>query len=972
MISYIASLSDFMGLFNYSYRIAAVIFCYLINVNFIFGANEITNFLKNTYNGFSKNWAIDFEDNGTAYFGNEAGLLQFDGNMWELYKTPGNGSVRSILVIGDRIYTGSFEEFGYWEKGNTGKLKYTSLSANVPLNKLHNDMIWKIVKGNRGEIIFQSFNTIYIYENDELSIEEIGGGIIFLLNVRNRLITQKTRGNLLEYDSREFKEIEGSDNLYRAFTRVLLPFEGDKFLLGTGKKGLFVWDGKNSIVEWKCEAQRIIKEFDINAGTFDGQFYYIGTLDNGIFKLSRKGEIIEHLNSNNGLESNTILDVKCDKQKRLWVALNKGISCIEFNRPVDYISDVSANWGVVHAVAIFQGNIYVGTDQGVYYHPLDGYDLSELKPSDFKVIEELKGHAWTLKQVGDYLLCGHNKGSFQIKGRKVTQISTLGGGQSFIPIQNEKKEFLIQNSYTSLVLFRKGEDGFELSNILKGFFEPSRNMEVDQYNNIWVSHTRRKEVFKVQINELNKPLLKERYGLNKGMPQNAGNKVSKLDGRIVFTTNSGLFTYDELRDTVVRYAKVEEQLNEYAFANAVVQSDFNKYWFALPQKVALFKVESNTIKKEFEYAFSDPYNSLDEKYPIIVALNDSTTAFGLENGLALVYKSAFEEQQNNFDAIHVRHVTCWNKNEISSLPNNSGDTIIRIPYTNKKLMFDYMSMASVAQKSKYWVKLEGFHDRWIKGNKRNRIVFEKLPWGSYTLHIKGEDEFGHELLPVKYSFLIERPFFAQIWFIILVSIIGLIAMAGIVMFVRKLIKEHHIKLVEDEKRAWEDKYNEEQHRNEERMIRLKNELLQKEIQHQSTELANRTIATIKRKEVLTEVKQEILKQREHLKYSYPEKYMNRLIRMIDHSIEDEDDWNVFRLHFDRAHEDFFKRLKNNYEDLTPKDLRLCAYLKMNLSTKEIAPLMNVSLRSVEVHRYKIRKKLHLDPNDNLSEFMISF
>lgn len=65
-----------------------------------------------------------------------------------------------------------------------------------------------------------------------------------------------------------------------------------------------------------------------------------------------------------------------------------------------------------------------------------------------------------------------------------------------------------------------------------------------------------------------------------------------------------------------------------------------------------------------------------------------------------------------------------------------------------------------------------------------------------------------------------------------------------------------------------------------------------------------------------------------------------------------------------------KTLKDKYPDLTPSDLRLCAFLRMNLASKEIAPLLGISVRGVENHRYRLRKRLNLDADSNLTEFMI--
>ncbi len=83
-------------------------------------------------------------------------------------------------------------------------------------------------------------------------------------------------------------------------------------------------------------------------------------------------------------------------------------------------------------------------------------------------------------------------------------------------------------------------------------------------------------------------------------------------------------------------------------------------------------------------------------------------------------------------------------------------------------------------------------------------------------------------------------------------------------------------------------------------------------------------------------------------------------------------WNQVMFHFNELHEDFFDRLKKAYPSLTPKDLRLCAYLKMNLTTKEMATLMNVSLRGVEASRYRLRKKLDLSSEANLTEFVMGY
>lgn len=98
----------------------------------------------------------------------------------------------------------------------------------------------------------------------------------------------------------------------------------------------------------------------------------------------------------------------------------------------------------------------------------------------------------------------------------------------------------------------------------------------------------------------------------------------------------------------------------------------------------------------------------------------------------------------------------------------------------------------------------------------------------------------------------------------------------------------------------------------------------------------------------------------------------RLLGQIETNIEHDNDLQAFQSTFDSVHHDFFKRLEEAYPDLNNKDKLLCAYIKMNLLSKEIAPLMNISLRGVEISRYRLRKKLNLSEGENLVEFLQKF
>ena len=156
---------------------------------------------------------------------------------------------------------------------------------------------------------------------------------------------------------------------------------------------------------------------------------------------------------------------------------------------------------------------------------------------------------------------------------------------------------------------------------------------------------------------------------------------------------------------------------------------------------------------------------------------------------------------------------------------------------------------------------------------------------------------------------------------------------------------------------------------EKELIRLRNEKLRNEVEHKSKELANSTMSIIKKNESLMEIRKILANQKTELGSRYPDKFFNYIVGKIDENISNQDDWQIFETNFERAHEQFFAKIKEKYPDLTSGDLRLCAYLRMNLSSKEIAPLLAISVRGVENHRYRLRKKLGLDHDDMLSDII---
>jgi DNA-binding CsgD family transcriptional regulator len=153
---------------------------------------------------------------------------------------------------------------------------------------------------------------------------------------------------------------------------------------------------------------------------------------------------------------------------------------------------------------------------------------------------------------------------------------------------------------------------------------------------------------------------------------------------------------------------------------------------------------------------------------------------------------------------------------------------------------------------------------------------------------------------------------------------------------------------------------------------LRNEQLRAEVNNKVKQLATSTLGAIRKNESLMKVKMELIRHRQDLESASGHPFFRRLLKVIDDNLGDQEDWSLFENNFDEAHENFIKRLKEKHPELSPRDLRFCAYLRMNLSSKEIASLLNVTVRGVEIRRYRLRKRLGLDHQQNLTAYLMDF
>lgn len=226
----------------------------------------ITNYSKREYKAANQNWSVAQAPNGILYFANSEGLLEYDGSQWTLMEMPNSTIVRSVAIDDNgRIYTGSYQEFGYWEEDEKGGFTYTSLSKLLGDYKFSNEEIWKIIiDGER--VYFQAFsNKLFLYENGTVRDLKTPDVTLFAFKVNDQIIVQGLNKGFYLLKNGEFSFWEGSEIFSGVPVLTILPFSNDRLIIGTATRGLYLYDG-TSFSSWNTASSDFLKEYQLNNG----------------------------------------------------------------------------------------------------------------------------------------------------------------------------------------------------------------------------------------------------------------------------------------------------------------------------------------------------------------------------------------------------------------------------------------------------------------------------------------------------------------------------------------------------------------------------------------------------------------------------------------------------------------------------------------------------------------------------------
>ena len=925
----------------------------------------VTQFTRKDYNAANQNWSVGQDKDGIMYFGNNLGLLQFDGSSWEIHKMPENKLVRSLLAGNEnRIYVGSFEEFGYFEKNPNGQLNYNSISSKLKNYKMQNDEIWNILDFN-GTIIFQSFTSYFTFKNGQVKGFRCPLSFLFFSIYNQNIYTHTEQYGFSCLNSKNNTFFAIGNNMLKSPVIAVLEFNKTDALLVTKSDGLFLFNGTN-IKRFATDADAEIKKAEINHAVIspDG-LILLGTILNGVTAINRQGQKLWTLNTSNVLQNNTVLGLACDRDNNLWLALDKGVAYLQLNSSIRYIHAFVPSVGAIYSVSYNSPNLFIGTNQGLYISEM----YSDKKAiSGVKLVQKIKGQVWSLNRFDNQVICGNNEETFDVTPNNATILSQVKGGICIKQGIIHGKEVLVQGTYTQLCIYEKEDGKWKFSHTIENFLNPIRYLEIDYTGVIWASHLHQ-GLYAIQLS----PDLKKIEHINsfKSLDQKHEYPINvfSINNRVVFTDNTGFYTYDDIQKKIIPYQELNHGLGYFSHAYRICHFKGDLYWFIRDGEAALVQVKSQETKLLDVVQYTQFLNQTVDDYQNIIPISDEECLFTLENGLVLYRLNQLENKLAN-TKLQLKSIQTSNEvsKEITFL-SLSSSVKHKTPYSRNNLIFNvFYPFYSNLDNITFRFKLEGLDKVWSEPSALSQKEYKYLPYGEYTLQVEALTRTGIKLSDVSYPFEVAPPFYWSIAARILYIILILMLIYGIYWYIMRIIHHKKEKVIDEQA---EIRHKEIETR-EQQIYALQNEKLESELKLKSKELAESTMTIIKKNEILVTIKEEVINQKNVLGTQYPNKYYDKLVRLLDENLSSEDDWAIFQTNFDRIHENFFRNLHSTYPELTSNDLRFCAYLRLNLSSKDIAHLMNISLKGVEVGRYRIRKKIGIPSSKSLTEFMIEF
>ncbi|MDR0962200.1 MAG: transcriptional regulator [Mediterranea sp.] len=895
--------------------------------------NFIINYSKlQSARSGAQTWDIASYNTDWMYFANQNGLLQYNGNTWTLFPLHNGMNVRSVWPSHTyrRIYAGGISEFGYFEPDAHGVLRYICMSDSLSDARRYIGNVWGIHEMDN--VLFLQGDTRFLkYVHGHYTDIDVGCKID-CSGVADGVLYAGTSEGVKVLMGNQFIPLNGSGRLNDKRIRGILPADGGITVV-TATDGLFFCDGH------RCEAVSTpIDDFlmrnDVFCATLSGDLLALGTIRSGVAVMNIRTGDIRYFNEANGLQNNTVLSLAFDAEQNLWAGTDNGIDCICLSLPWSNLYPSRDSYGAAYCALPDGNRLYLGTSRGLYVMDYGGTLSDHRLP--IRMIPHSSGQVWGLSRINDRLFCFHDRGVFLIEGEQLKRIGTLSGAWTGQAVMGRDDCFYI-GVYDGICLLTEQSERAEIRRI-EGINDSFRFFAQESERVLWLTDLSR--CYRVQLDStLTRVLSRTEFGVDDGLP--AGKvRLHKTGDAICFSTPEGFYRYDAPSGRIVPDETLNRRLGKESLYYHLTQQ--NDRLFGLTSYgVCVADALSDSLQV---ILFNRQMTELVPDAETFVVLSDSLLLVPHYNGF-MTTSTVRSSVEKHFSVRIGDVLTTEPRDSLLYTFNYRATTPYpQISYLNNSLRFEFGSY-SFSGDEEVFFQCRLNQGEWSTPGVSATKEYSNLPEGRYTFEVRarfadGEvagDSFDFRILPPWY-----RSTIAYLCYIML--------MLGTVVAVYK----------------WDNR----------RVKRKKQQVVQEKdremAERERVQTANLLINLTRKNEILTNIKGELHKVMSLVKDGNEKEVRQQLLVLsskIDTNTHSEEVLQRIEEQFDLMHNNFMTRLQAKHPTLTFNERMMCAYLKMNLSSKEIAPLMNLSVRGVETIRYRIRKKLGLGREVNLLNYL---
>lgn len=911
----------------------------------------VRTFTPDDYEAGTQNWALLQQQNGWIYAANNYGMLEYDGSRWRLYGI-GNGTVvRAVATdTAGTVYVGGTDEFGVFRPNAYGTLEYYSLVEHIPVRYRHFGEVWKIF-WREGRLYVQTRNYIFLFsENDHVEVIDPGDVIRTSLLAGDEFFVATAR-DVYVLSANRLHALRGSEALRGSVVCALLPYADNGVLIATDFKGVYLYDGE-TVRRFHTAADRYIIDNQLYTMAVNERYMAFGTVRNGVVLTDLKGQSPQYLTGENGLQNNTVLSLLFDRQDNLWVGLDKGIDCVQLMLPIERLNNTRIDYGSGYTACEYGGALYLGTNQGLYC----------LREDLLTLVEGSLGQVWSVSEWSGRLLCCHNRGLFEVRGDRFLPIETADGVWSVRAMRNAQsvmrnEQYAIVGTYVGFGMLQQTATGWKLRH-LNGFTETALYYELDAQGCIWTLTSRGVE--RMQIAEDGSGLQCEVV-----LPHPAARQTYSLSrvGEEIYVSGD---TYLGIvgTDGVLRESRAVDAHLPYTTRYPLIRKDAKDNLWLLCNDKLLVCIYDTARKAYAEPAEIMPVGKfVIGGFANMTFLSSGEAVVGGISGFRKIDLSVKWQTEAADSTLYIRSVRTTSptmeKVYGESYPQQRGE--VQLPSDVYSLRVEYSGSSTATDATLFETRLWPTEKEFTTPTTAVYRDFTALRAGDYRLDIRmltprGVVERG---LPIS----VARPWYLTAWAIVLYALVGGLLVAYIVWRVRRRIRLNRERI--------EAKAQEQLHEQELQILKLENDKAQFDLRQKSQELSNMILSENNRKEWTDTVVRDVHRAVDLLNAGREDDAklrMQTLLQRLQNNTGISVDWKRFEDNFDIVNDQFIRRLKTKYPWMNKQERRLCVYIKMGLQTKEIAPLLNMTTRGVEMIRYRLRQKMELDSDINLKQY----